>query len=548
MILNTKRAAVAVLTVAVSALASVTGGVTGGAASEIVLRLKEGGFEIAGKLAAFDGRIYRIETDAYGTLDLEAARFDCTGSDCGNRVAITAAAQIPLTQGSEKPASAEKAQRFAIHGSNTIGSGLMPTLIRAYAAKLEADVTQIAGTDPLSLAYRLRGAGGTEIVTIELQRRGSASAFPALANGAALIGMADRRILAPEFAALAAAFPQIRPTQHEHVLGLDGIAVIVAQENAVASLSMATLARIFAGEIKDWSELGLPKAPITVLTLDQNTGTSGIFDNLVLKPRGLKVSPAARQILANGDLADEIARDPHAIGFTAMAFVGNTRSVDVETTCGLPASPTPFALKTGEYPLARQLYLYTAAALEQPMARGFLQFALSSEAQTSVTASQFVDQSFDTADEKARAARMAFAARQPIAVLDAVQLRRLLAETEGARRLSATFRFAPASAELDAKSRQDLMRLSQHLQSQQMRAKSVMLLGFTDPIGGIPQNTALSLGRATQVRAALLAASGGALNPQTIAARGFGALAPVACSDTPHGLYLNRRVEVWVRD
>lgn len=538
-----KRLAVALFAVPLVALA----GIPGGAASEIVLRLKEGGFEIAGKLAAFDGRVYRLETDAYGMLDLEAARFHCTGNGCKLGGGTPVAANVSGPQSTEETSGADKAQRFAIHGSNTVGSGLMPALIRAYAAKLKVDVTQIAGTDPLAVEYRLQGVGGAEIATIQLQRRGTGSAFPALARGAAVIGMADRRILDAEFDTLATAAPGIRSMQYEHVLGLDGIAVIVAQENTVLALSIDTIAKIFSGQITDWSELGMPKAPVTVLSLDQATGTYGIFDNLVLKPRGLKMAPAARQILANGELADEIARNPHAIGFTAMAFVGNAKGIDIETSCGLPASPSPFALKTGEYPLARQLYLYTAAPLEQSVARGFLQFALSNEAQASISSSLFVDHSFNTADEEAQSVRMAFAAKQQVAALDAVKMRRLLAETIGARRLSATFRFAHASAELDAKSRQDVLRLGQYLQSPPMRGKSVSLLGFTDTIGSIPQNTALSLVRATQVRAALLAASDG-LNPQRIAARGFGALAPVACSDSEEGLHRNRRVEVWVRD
>lgn len=544
MSLNWKPLATAALTVAIVAGA----GVRSASASEIVLRLKEGGFEIAGKLAAFDGQIYRIETEAYGTLDLEAARFDCTGGGCSPPGAVPAAPIAPLSRSTETPIGAEKPQRFAIHGSFSIGARLMPALIRGYAARLSADVTQVSGLDGRSVQYKLRGAGGTEIATIDLQRQDSTSAFRALASGAAVIGMADQRIPEPEYLALAVAVPKLRGNQHEHVLGLDGIAIIVAQERATTALKLETIAKIFAGEIKDWSELGLARAPINVMTLDQGTSTFSVFDNLVLKPRGLKMAQAARQLQDNGEIAEAVARDANAIGFTTMAFIEDAKSVDIETTCGLAVGPSAFALKTGEYPLAQELYLYTAAPIEQSMATGLLQYALSDAAQTSIATNQFVNQSFETAERGAQKARMTFAAKQPIAALDAVQMRRLFVETGRAHRLSATFRFAPASAQLDAKSRHDLLRLSQYLQTPELRTKTVMLLGFTDPIGNIPQNTALSLGRATQVRAALLAISGGSLAPQRIAAQGFGALAPIACSDSPRGLHLNRRVEVWVRD
>ena len=40
------------------------------------------------------------------------------------------------------------------------------------------------------------------------------------------------------------------------VLAYDGIAIIVHPENPVADLSLETIARIYTGEITNWSEVG----------------------------------------------------------------------------------------------------------------------------------------------------------------------------------------------------------------------------------------------------------------------------------------------------
>lgn len=525
----------------------VLAGSQAGGAAEIVLRLKEGGFEIAGTFLTFDGDTYRIDTGAYGTLSLDASRFDCAGSDCARKEAAPAASGAASPVAPPPPAP-EQPTRVTIHGSRTIGTDLMPSLIRAYAASTKTALTQIKGTDPDTIEYKLSAADGREIERIEVQRRGSDTAFDGLAGGTATIGMSDRPVRDAEVLRLATIAPLIRTARHEHVLGLNGIAVIVPPKSTATALGLDAVARIFSGAIKDWSEIGLPPGRIVVYVPAPETDAFGLIDNLLLKPRRLALAADAVVLKTAGEISEAVAQDPAGIGLVPLAAAEPARSLALQSTCGILALPTAFALKSDEYPLSQRLYLYTTPKLEQPLARGFLRFALSPEAQATISASPFVSQALELAGAQAQSARMAFAAKQPIALVDAIQMRRLLADTTRARRLSVTFRFAPSSAELDVKSRQDIVRLNQHLLDPAFRGKTILLLGFTDQIGTIPINTALSLVRAAQVRSALLGATGGQLDAQRIAARGYGALAPVACSDTADGHLLNRRVEVWIAD
>ncbi len=514
-------------------------------AQEVTLRLKTGEFEVSGRLKSNDGALYVLDSDAWGLLQLDAARFDCVGSACGQREVQ------PPVAAKAAPAAAPRAQpsppeRLAIAGSGTIGTGLMPALIRAYAERIGARLTQITGTDPGSVEFRLADAQGADLGSIALERRGSATAFAALASGAAGIGMSDRRITDEEAAVLAASAPDIRSPRHEHVLGRDGIAIVVSPDNPASQLSLDQIARIFAGQITDWSEIGLPAGRINVHALSPNTGTAGEFHRLLLKPRNLVVAATAKLLGGNGEVADQVALDPNGIGFASLAFVRNAKRVDLGAVCGITHSPEPFNLKNDEYPLARGLYLYTAKPIEQPFSKGFLQFALSAEAQAKIVDSQFVDQAIEAV--AVRPTRPPGAAATPPTKAEADLSLRLAADMKAARRLSVTLRFAAGSSRLDVKSHQDLVQLARHLLSPPLKGRTVLLMGHTDSVGGSVANAALSLGRANQVRTALLAVAGGQLDPRLIATRGLGTISPVACNDTPEGHLLNRRVEVWVRD
>ena len=50
----------------------------------------------------------------------------------------------------------------------------------------------------------------------------------------------------------------------EHVIAIDGLAILVHPANPVDQLSIETLAQIFAGEITNWSAVGGPDRAIQV--------------------------------------------------------------------------------------------------------------------------------------------------------------------------------------------------------------------------------------------------------------------------------------------
>ena len=383
----------------------------------------------------------------------------------------------------------------------------------------------------------------------DLKRYGTATAFAALQDGSAQIGMASRPITDEEAARLAAAgTPNIRGPQNEHVLALDGLIVIVAQDNPAVSLSIDNVAKIFAGQLTDWSQVGLPPGRINVYSVSRRSGTFSSFDALVMQPRGLTFTTSARFLLSTAEVSDAVAADANGIGVTSFPFLRDAKGLNIESSCGLITRPSVFAVKTEEYPLTRRIYLYTLNKPAHPHAKGFLDFALSKEAQRMIADAQFVDQTPNSLGFDDQGGRIAYALNAPGEDFDIAQMRQLIADLNGARRLSITFRFRSAAIDLDTKSRADIDRLVALAATRELRGKQIMLLGFADALGPYQVNNALSLRRATHVRDTLLAAAKGSIDPSLVVHKGYSELAPVACNDQIAGRDLNRRVEVWVRD
>ena len=63
------------------------------------------------------------------------------------------------------------------------------------------------------------------------------------------------------------------------------------------SLSIDNIAKIFSGQLTDWSQVGLPPGKINVYSASQQSGTFSTFNALVLQPRNLALAPSAQLLL-----------------------------------------------------------------------------------------------------------------------------------------------------------------------------------------------------------------------------------------------------------
>jgi phosphate transport system substrate-binding protein len=385
--------------------------------------------------------------------------------------------------------------RLRLAGSSTIGASLAPKLVRAWlvregASEITASEGHVRGI--------LRGAP----IEIAIDSPGSAIAFSCLKDASCDIGMSSRRIHDDEIRALSTLGDLTQPGC-EHILALDGIAVVVNRKSATSEMRLDELARIFGGTNRGWH----------VFTRDSRSGTFDAFTSAVLHDGHLRLD--ARVFEDSAALMEAIADDPEAIGFVSLSQVGVARAVALRDGDSPALLPTVFTIATEDYPLSRRLYLYTPSSAS-PLARSLVRFALSDEGQRVVEDAGFVSLAIK---------------RQP-------------ADRHGyvkdGDRLSVNFRFRKGESQLDNRSLDDLDRLVGFLARE--RERRVTLLGFADNQGGDKMNLELSKKRGQSV-AAQLDARG--VHVERII--GLGSALPIAPNDTPEGRDRNRRVEVWIR-
>lgn len=410
-----------------------------------------------------------------------------------------------------------------IYGSNTVGAELAPSLVKGWLVKKGYDQisTKREGTE---LFLTGTDKGGKQLV-VELDAQGSSTGFRALTEKQADIGMSSRPIKSSEVTALAK-YGHCDQAACEHVVALDGIAIIVNQKNPLSTLDTAQLKRIFTGEVDDWSQVGGRSGPVHVYALDSNSGTYDTFKSLVLGKGGSLVSGSKRDA-SHEAISAMVAKDPNGIGFVGLPFVNDSKALSVADGKARSIAPAPFSVATEDYVLARRLYFYLPEISASTLATEFVNFATSIEGQEIARQVGFISQNIIAGEVK-------HGSKEP---------KEYQTLTEGAKRLSLNFRFLPGTPKLDNKAQRDVARLKQYLKRPENKGRELMLFGFADSNESMPiVALQLSTERADVV-ADLLIRQG--LRPRKV--RGYGSAVPVASNATSAGRSKNRRVEVWLR-
>lgn len=411
---------------------------------------------------------------------------------------------------------------FNIHGSNTIGEKLAPALIEAFYREQGGSEFewQTQGSEvERVLSFKLDG----KVQQISLAAHGSSTAFKDLQAGAAQIGMASRKIKDTEIEALKDQNGDLSKVGNEHIIALDGLAVIVNQNNPLKFLSIEQLAQIFSGEIANWQQLGGDNAPIRVLARDANSGTWDTFKSLVLKKHDKRLLASAERFESSSHLSDEVSRDDYAIGFIGLNYIQYNKALAISEGDGSKAIyPTRFTIATEDYALARRLYLYTPTSSDRSI-KDFAHFAISDKGQEIVQQNGLIAQTI-------RLEKVDVETTAPYKYRQYVQT---------AERLSLNFRFNYGNRDLDNKGKRDLERLVKFVEKNP--SKQLVLMGFSDNQGDAEKNLALSLNRAKAVEQELNARG---IDVKSV--EGFGELLPVASNLSNSGRERNRRVEVWL--
>ena len=206
-------------------------------------------------------------------------------------------------------------------------------------------------------------------VTVNYSGTGSGAGIEAVLNETVDIGLASRALKDEEKANGAV----------EHIVALDGVAVVVNPDNSVIDLTVDQIAQIYKGEVTNWSELGGADQEIAVLGREDGSGTRSAFEEIVGVDGECKYT---NEYSSTGDVIGQVASNPGAIGYASLSAVDETvAAVKVDGV-----APSEETVKDGSYTLQRPFVMVTKDGVElSAAAQGFLDFVMSDEAAQYIT-------------------------------------------------------------------------------------------------------------------------------------------------------------------
>ncbi len=472
---------------------------SGALAQDVTLTSRDGSLSLSGTLQGYDGEFFRILT-SYGPLTVDGQGVTCDGPACPDLTAPKAMI------------------RFV--GDADAGKNLLPQLVAAFSAARGLRFTQ---GNPVVISD---ATSGEALAEMTFEAMPPDAARKAILTGAAQLVLAS--VTEPDLGAQAVA--------------LDALVPISAPGNPLPKISTSDLARVLAGEIENWAQIGGPDMPLVLHGLATGTDLQRVLSARLGRE---VVAPVIHRTLA--ELAEAVATDPWAIAVTERAALGKARLLPLTDSCGFPLLPTRLAVKAQDYPLTIPVFFLTPRHRLPLMAREFLEFLSSPEAQGAVARAGYIDRRAERQAMTADGLRLINAIKGAGPETTLEDLQRLVAAMDGAERLSLTFRFEGGTTTLDAASQSALRDLAQMLEAGLFKGQALTFAGFSDGSGPVGANMKLSEARAEAVLAALRAMVPGMPQTQLPTVQAFGEALPMACDATGAGRKLNRRVEVWLK-
>ncbi len=230
-------------------------------------------------------------------------------------------------------------------------------------------------------------------VQAEVEGQGSSTAMPALIAGASSFGPMSRDPKADEIAEFEKKFgykPTLLPTS------IDLLGIYVHLDNPIESLSLPQVDAIFSrtrklgakSAVENWGQLGLggefKDARIAMFGRNAASGTYGYFKEVALGKGDY--AETVNEQAGSATVVQSVGENKFAIGYSGLGYkTAAVKAVPISKADGGKAiPPTPENAYTGEYPLARYLYLavnHKPNAKLEPLRAEFIKFIFSKQGQ-----------------------------------------------------------------------------------------------------------------------------------------------------------------------
>lgn len=253
----------------------------------------------------------------------------------------------------------------------------------ASAAGGEMMITGSTSAEPVVSALADLYMEANPGASIAVQGNGSSAGIKAATDGTAQLGMSSRNLKDDEKSGITAT-----------VICMDGIAVTVNKDNAVADLTKDQIASIFKGEITNWSEVGGSDEEILIVSRESGSGTRDAFEEICdlteKNSEGKTVSlvDESRAIIADSTnaVSTTVSTKTNAIGYISL---GSYDSSLVTAIAVDGVQCTQENILGSTYAIARPFLLVSGSATND-MANAFLEYVMSDEGQAVISEHKYI--------------------------------------------------------------------------------------------------------------------------------------------------------------
>ncbi len=197
----------------------------------------------------------------------------------------------------------------------------------------------------LRSAYEAQHPEATALVTLT----NSEHAMELLQSGEAVVGL---------IATPAGRAPETPEGWIARELAVDGIALVASPDVPLGNIATDDLARLYAGRVVDWAELGAGQGQPTFVTRERGAVLRQVFEGAIMGER--PISAAAAVAPHNAALLALVASTPGALGYAPAVQVDErVRVVALDDRL-----PTRSQIERGGYPLRYSLWLVMPVSSE----------------------------------------------------------------------------------------------------------------------------------------------------------------------------------------
>jgi phosphate transport system substrate-binding protein len=415
--------------------------------------------------------------------------------------------------------------RLRIHGSNTLGARLVPTLVESWLRSI--GYMQLRRHAVSSQQFDIAAVRDGVPLVVEIDNRGSASGMRDLIDGNAELAMLSRSPTARERDD-GWQLGNLDSADQAFVVALDGIAAVVRADSPLRALRIDQLRDVLSGRVRDWRTVGGATLAVHAHVPARGSGSREFLERRVLggiaPDASVMVDRDARTTLA------AIASDAGAIGIVnlRMPLPHGVRALAIADG-GDAIAPGRLQVLSEDYPLQRRLTLY-GGQMMTALGRSFAMYAMTAAGQKTVANAGYIALTLRPVGQPSAAP-----AWRPYAdlVTDAERLP-----------LSLRFNYQNPYSLFDSRSERDLDRLVAFMRLPQNRERSALVVAFAAPA---PGTSTLMATIASNDRADIVAAQLQRLGIRVGRARGLGAARPLAGASAVDARFRNERVEVWLR-